>query len=225
MSSIYRHADKALQRLFKYTESQFQAAATTARWDELNVIETVEDLYSRIDGTAMREFEQIMKKAYEDAKKEVLTVLPFKAGDFKGIDNVFLLTLMRRYDPKTEYRYDKEWQRKADRLAESILATVSSETFRNIIVNSPEIRKSLQRGLNLMNTQLRNMADTVTDEARNEAFVQAGIDQVMWNTQRDGAVCRVCRSREGKIYYITQVPSKHPRCRCFLSPVLNGSYP
>lgn len=219
MSDIYRHADKALQRLYKYTESQFQNIATTARWDELNVIQTTDDLFSRIDGTAMREYEQIMKHAYEDAKKEIIEVLPLTQGRFKGIDTVFLLALMRRYDNKTEYRYDHEWQRKADRLAESILATVTNDMFRPI-VNSPAVRRSLQRALNLLNTQLRNMADTVTDEARNEAFVQAGIDQVMWNTQRDERVCGTCRDRDRKIYYITAVPAKHSRCRCYLTPVI-----
>ena len=219
MSNIYRHADKALQRLYKYTESQFQSVATTARWDELNVIETTDDLFSRIDGTAMREYEQIMKRAYEDAKKEIIEIFPLTVGRFKGIDNVFLLALMRRYDSKTEYRYDREWQRKADRLAESIMAHISDEAF-GPILNSPAVRRSLQRALNLLNGQLRNMADTVTDEARNEAFTQAGIDQVMWNTQRDERVCGTCMDRDRKIYYITAVPPKHPRCRCYLTPVI-----
>ena len=224
MSGIYRHADRGLKRLYQEVESQFQFTALTAYWDELNVIRTVSDLYERIDDFTREEYLNIARKAYADAQDEILALLPEKDGSFSDLDMLFLINLYTRYDRKTEYRYDREWERKRDRLAESMMAVIQAQDAVRIS-NTNEIRVALQRALNLMEKQMRQMADTVTDEARNRAFEDAGVDQVMWNSQHDNKVCSECDSRDGQIYPIYAVPGKHRGCRCYLTPARFGLNP
>lgn len=224
MSGIYRHADQGLKRLYRYVESQFQNTALTAQWDELNVLRTVSDLYQRIDDFSRGEYLSIARKAYADARDEILALLPEKEGSFTDLDMLFLINIYTRYDRKTEYRYDREWERKRDRLAESMMAVIQAQDAARIS-NTNEIRSALQRALNLMERQMRQMADTMTDEARNQAFADAGVDQVMWNSQHDNKVCAECDERDGQIYSIYAVPSKHRGCRCYLTPVRFGLNP
>ena len=221
MSGIYRHADQGLKRLYRYVESQFQNTALTAQWDELNVLRTVSDLYQRIDDFSREEYMTIARKAYADARDEILALLPEKEGSFTDLDTLFLINIYTRYDRKTEYRYDHEWERKRDRLAESMMAVIQAQDAAKIS-NTNEIRVALQRALNLMERQMRQMADTMTDEARNQAFADAGVDQVMWNTQRDAGVCPGCQARDGQIYPLYAVPGKHRGCRCYLTPARFG---
>lgn len=224
MSGIYRHADRGLKRLYREVESQFQFTALTAHWDELNVLRTVSDLYERIDDFTRKEYLNIARKAYADAQDEILALLPEKEGRFSDLDMLFLTNLYTRYDHKTEYRYDREWERKRDRLAESMMAVIQAQDAARIS-NTNEIRVALQRALNLMEKQMRQMADTVTDEARNRAFEDAGVDQVMWNSQHDNKVCSECDERDGQIYPIHAVPGKHRGCRCYLTPARFGLNP
>lgn len=219
MSKIYAAADKALQRLYKYVEARFQQIATTTSWDEMNVIQSVSEAYRDIDTMAQMEYLQVAREAYRRARKEV----PEGTADVPEEKDmtVFLLLLLAAYDEKTEYRYDREWERKRDRLAESILSLPPNEQ----VVNGNALRQALQRGMNLMNGQLRNFADTVTDEARREAFRDLGIDKVMWHTQQDSRVCAECAERDGEVYPLYGVPPKHRRCRCWLTAYEPDSNP
>ena len=212
MKNLYRHADSALKRLYAFAASLFQQAAMLASWDELNIIRTTETIFSEMDEAAKREFLWIARKARKDVEAEL--ALPHR-----DLDDAFILMLYARYDPKTQYKYDNEWERKRERLVEAAMAVQhANQNYRG--ANSNELRAVLQRTLNLMEQQLREMADTVTDETRNDAFAEAGIPKVMWNTQRDERVCSVCRERDGKVYPLYGVPDKHHRCRCYLTPVV-----
>lgn len=217
MKNLYRHADKALNKLFHFAAMLFQQSVSLAHWDELNVISFARNIYERVDEAAMEEFREIARKARQDAEKELAISSPRTRRNDEDV--AFILLLRNRYDPKTEYQYGKEWERKRDRLVESAMAVQqANRDYRG--VNSNELRVVLQRALNLMERQLREMADTVTDESRNEVFAEAGITQVMWNTQRDERVCPECRERDGQVYPLFGVPSKHRRCRCYLTPVV-----
>lgn len=220
MSNLYRHADQALKLMYQFIEQEFQRTASTARWDELNVMRTTDELFKQIDTYVQWQLRQIAQKAYEDAKREIIAVLPEKEQNMPGIATAFfVMAVLRSYNGKTQYRYDREWERKRDRLAESVMAVIQQNELAKL-VNSNEVREALQRSMRLMQGQVREMADTMTDEARNEAFKQAGIDEVMWHDQNDSKVCKECRERDGQIYSIYNVPSKHPHCRCWLSAVI-----
>lgn len=209
MSAIYRHADDANKKLKRYIGIQFQRYALLTKWDSLNVMRTVREMYAGIDDTCRAEYLRVAKAAYADAAKEI----KLEKSDSK-IDDLFIMAVLTMYSAKTEYRYDTEWERKAERLGESIIAVSDGET-----PNTNEIRRVMARAMTLAQGQIREMADTVTDEARIRAFEAAGIGRVMWNTQRDGNVCRECAERDGMVYTIQNVPSKHHRCRCYMTAV------
>lgn len=95
---------------------------------------------------------------------------------------------------------------------------VGQASDRARIANTQAARKALKRALDVLERQVMEMADTVTDDARTEAFRDAGIDEVRWNTQQDERVCSVCHDRDGLIYPVDQLPPKHPRCRCYFTP-------
>lgn len=63
------------------------------------------------------------------------------------------------------------------------------------------------------------MIDT-EDRAAITAYRDAGVEEVMWITQRDGRVCEECITLNGLIFPIDRVPDKpHYNCRCYLEPV------
>lgn len=212
---IYRHADKALRRLYRALEAAMQRLVSTAAWDEMNVIGAVKQVYSDSERRAFNEYLTVAEKAYEDAGREVLAMLPGSKDRLKGITALFITALLLGYDPKTKYVYKHEVERKEARLSENLIAVNTHAD----LFNSNETREALQRAARLYGRQMRNMADTVTDEARVQAFDDAGIEKVTWITQRDRKVCRICRERDGMVYPIRSVPEKHPNCRCYLIPV------
>lgn len=202
----YRHADKALKTLKGEMEAEFQNFSTTAGFDELNFLDlkkSVEGLYNRIDKAVRREFRKVARQVYRDAEDEVM--LPH--GKFET--GLFLVALLKRFDPVTQYVYLNEWTRKRDRLVESLMASGGNQ----------QMREALQRALNLMSDQVRQEADNLTDEARHDAFVAAGIEKVRWVSEHDEKTCGTCRERDGQVYGINEVPEKHRHCRCYLVAV------
>lgn len=206
MKTPYNHADKALKVLNDTMGREFQNMSVSLRFDELNVIEVKKEvgaMYTRINRAVKRQFRMVARKVFEDTEKELgVAHTEFASG-------AFILALFKRYDPVTKYVYTSEWARKRDRLVESIMASDGRH----------ELRQALKRALDLMALQVRQYADNLTDEARHEVFVRAGVDEVKWNTQHDGKVCRECADRDGMIFPIDAVPDKHYRCRCYLTAV------
>lgn len=206
MKALYGHADKALKGIREEMEEAFQTFSTTMGFDEMNYIDTrkaVTALYERLDAGIRRELRKVIRRVRKDAEDEI----GFTMKDFDSA--AFLLGLLKRPDPVTKYVYTREWNRKRDRLVESLMASNGNQ----------EVREALNRALNVTMNQVRQYADNVTDETRIEVFSSAGIAKVMWNTQRDGKVCAECAERDGNIYEMGHLPDKHHRCRCFLTAV------
>ena len=214
-SDPYRHADKALKRLFRQASARFQHLAVTASWDELNVITAVQEIYSEVEQEAEKQYLEVAEKAYADARDEILAELPDRKPRFSLPTMAFIAALLLAYDKKTQYVYRHEVDRKRARLSESLIAV----NGQGDIFNSLATRQALLRALKLFERQMRNMADTVTDEARLQAFEDAGIDEGIWFTQHDEKVCKICRERDGVKYPLYDIPPKHPNCRCYILPV------
>lgn len=216
-TAIYRHADRELKRIFRRMGAEFQNYALRAAWDSMNVIAItteVDKMYSTLNEYLIDRYLHIARKAYRDAWDELF---PGQEPE-NELDIVYVAVLADRYDPKMEYQYSKEWIRKRDRLKEAIISVgQSSDALR--VANTQRARQALARARNLLERQVLEMADTVTDESRNEAFRDAGIERVRWNTQQDAKVCRTCQERDGQVYDIDDLPPKHPYCRCWYSPV------
>ena len=220
-TAIYRHADRELKRIFRRMGAEFQNHALRAAWDSLNVISVtaeVDKLYSTLNEFLIGRYIEIARKVYRDAWDEIF---PGEEPE-RDLDYLFVAKVLDGYDPKMEYQYSKEWIRKRDRLKEAMMSVAqSSDAVR--VANTQRARQALKRARDLLERQVLEMADTMTDDARNEAFRDAGIDRVRWNTQQDSKVCRVCRERDGEVYELDRLPAKHPYCRCYYTPTTERS--
>lgn len=76
---------------------------------------------------------------------------------------------------------------------------------------------------------LKKRADLIAHTESANVYIQgsyerwkaAGIKQYRWETVRDDRVCKICRSRHGKIYNISDGElTVHGGCRCFRRPIV-----
>jgi len=203
---IFRHADRALMVMLNDMNREFQNLSTEIGFDELNVMETrrrVNAMYARMDARIRREYRSVARKAYMDACAEA--GVSGKAFDAEA----FVNGALKAYDTVSDFVYDREWIRKRDRLFESIIATERG---------NQEMRRNLKRGLDVLANQVRQYADNITAKARVYAFREAGADVLVWITEDDEKVCKVCRPRHEQFYPIEWLPEypAHWHCRCRL---------
>jgi SPP1 gp7 family putative phage head morphogenesis protein len=203
---IFRHADRALMVMLNAMSREFQNLSTEIGFDEMNVMETrkqVNAMYERMDRVIRREYRGVARKAYMDAGAEAGR--PDSAFDAEK----FVAGMLRAYDPVSDFVYEREWTRKRDRLFESIIATERG---------NQEMRRNLKRGLDVLANQVRQYADNITAQARVTAFKRAGADVLVWITEDDEKVCKVCRPRHEQFYPIEMLPEypAHWHCRCRL---------
>ena len=60
----------------------------------------------------------------------------------------------------------------------------------------------------------------ICDQAMLDAYIDSGVQKVVWRTMEDGRVCDDCDVRDGVVYDVNKVPPKeHYGCRCVLLPV------
>ena len=202
--NIYRHADKANGAINARMTAEFQNMSASLRFDELNVVtvkKRVTAMYQRIQKVARREYRKVVKAVKKDTEKEL------NIGPVKLAAAALVAGVLTGYDPVMRYVYTHEWNRKRDRLVESLMASGSRR----------EMREALTRAMTLLAGQAGQFADNLTDKTRTEVFAIAGVDEVYWNTQRDGRVCKVCEERDGQKYPLMDLPDKHPRCRCYIT--------
>lgn len=212
---IFRHSDRSLAVIMRELAREFQNIGTQLGFDKLNVLSTHKDvnaMYARLNTVIVREFRAICRKAYRDACLEANyhngTIDPDK----------FVDSLLHDYNTLTEFVYVREWIRKRDRLFESIIATEQG---------NQDMRRNLKRGLDVLARQVRQYADIVTIQSRLKAFKDAGIDALVWITEKDEKVCPVCRPRDEQIYPIEMLPDwpAHWNCRCTLQIVDMEEWP
>ena len=200
---IFGHADRSLIILFNYMSHEFQNF-TILPFDRLNILdvrERVNAMYKRMENVIVREYNDIAVKAYRDAAIEA----SLDDDDFLPYD--FVWSVLKAYDPVSDFVYTREYMRKRDRMFESVIATE---------LGNQEMRRNLKRGLDVLANQVRQYADNITVKARINAFKSAGIKYLRWVTEKDEKVCRECAPRDGVIYPINEFPilPAHWRCRC-----------
>jgi SPP1 gp7 family putative phage head morphogenesis protein len=123
--------------------------------------------------------------------------------DLKSLDEEWVDRILAACDPVTMYAFDREIDRKAARCIESILASKA---------NAVEI----DRAMRAIAYQCRMYADRITDEAVMQAYEHDNVKKVRWRAENDTKTCKICESRDGKIYPIDKVPADpHPLCRCW----------
>ena len=206
---IYEACDKAIQEMNRESLRDF-GKLKLAKWDELNVIQTVSKVYTASARNARKKYYEVAFEAYVLA----MTMCGEDAKDAhrkaeKAIDAEWVNEILERTDFVTLYRFDTEMERKAYRLAEAL--EVSNE-------RDFEINKALR----FWSQQLGQYAINMTDYAVLQAFADAGVEKVMWVSEHDNRVCNECHSYDGQVFEIDELPVKpHWGCRCHYIPVLD----
>ena len=197
VKTMYDYADKVLALLLKNFIEMFDELKVNFFLDELYVFEKVNSLYKELDELSQMWLTNIAAKAYKDAG---------------GEDNSFITrqwlteNILEEYDRVTKYVYTNEVDRKCSRLAEGLIASDNK---------SDEI----DRALKLWSAMISQYIITAVDVASLAAHKSLGVKEVVWKNIKDGKQCKVCMSRDGKVYPLDEVPPKpHIGCRCYLVP-------
>ena len=205
--SVVRETNRELLREF--------GRLKLAKWDQVNVIRTVTDVYRRSRKKAKKRYMEVMYDAYLLGLTALCGVDPKKAKRMADqLDTEELVDLMlEEVNPVTRYRFNEEAERKAYRLAESM----EIATNRNL---------EIDRALRNWSGQIGQYAILVTDAALLVAFEDAGAEEAEWVTRKDERVCHECRALDGKVFPIEKFPQKpHLGCRCGRRPVGKGFSP
>lgn len=208
---IYASCDRMIREMNRDIIASF-GRLKMAKWDRINIIRTVTDVYRRSLRKARKRYGEVYYDAY------VLGMLMCgktraeakRLADTADIEEM-VDVLLDDVDPLTRYRFTEEAERKAYRLAESM----EIATDRNL---------EIDRAMRYWSKQVAQYAILATDAALLEAFGDAEIEKAMWVTKRDEKVCHECRERDGKVYPIDRFPAKsHFGCRCGRMPVMRSS--
>lgn len=193
--------------------------------DELNFYEYVDKVVRMYSARIIRMFNTLRSKKF-DKNRDLIAYL----DDF--YDDLYILALeayrsiakryygedlgtkwiedkiLKTYDPVTLYVFTHEVDRKRGRHLEAVIASDNP---------AAEHDKAMKNWTNMF----RQYADEVADRANIEKLKKSGEKEVIWVTEEDNRVCRICRDREGMIYPISKIPPKpHIGCRCWV--VENG---
>lgn len=198
---MYKHTDKVLRSLNMQFIRLFRTI-NLLNIDELNVVNQVVSVYQKADKLAKKAYLDVAMFAYMFAAKEV------NYGGKSPIDEDWVQDMLFEADPVTLYKYMPEWNRKRQRLIESLAATKKP-------------RQETNKALKFVSRQVAHYADKATANAALQAYKDAGVKRVMWITERDNKVCPECAPLDGKVFDIDKVPNipQHYHCRCTLKPM------
>ena len=200
-------ADKAIKDMNRRNLRAFDGLKTL-KFDELNVLKSVEKVYDNSVGIAKRRYRQIAEDAYLEAL--ILAGMEREKAEElaeESITDDWVLDMLEDYDALTLYSFVNEVERKKQRTAESILAAQDK---------TAEVEKALR----LWTIQISQYADNSVLYATLDGYKKAGIKKVKWVAEQDAKVCKTCRKLDGKIFAIDKIPVvPHYHCRCILLPV------
>lgn len=206
---VYGPADDAIKRMNRRNLKAFDRLRLMKN-DEINLIREVSKVY--------RESAKYARQCYYEIAVQVYIVAAIlghmtNAEATKEVDDDITLDwvdeMLEETDFVTLYRFDRETERKAQRLAETLSAT-------------DKWNDEIDKALRYWTLQVGQYAINVTDRARLEAFMRAGVKRVKWNTEKDERVCAECHKMDGKVFDIEDAPPKmHINCRCFYTPVFD----
>ena len=205
----FKAADAAIRDMNKRNLRAFDGLKLL-KFDELNVMRSVSKVYDDSVRIAKKRFLRIAIDAYIAAL--ILAGIERGKAEEMAEDSItedWILDMLEDYDPVTLYQFDAEVERKKQRTAESILASLNKN-------------EAVDRALRLWTGQIRQYADNSVIYATIDGYKDAGVKKVRWETEGDERVCKTCNERNGKVYDIDKVPPvPHPRCRCLLWPVID----
>lgn len=206
--NIYSACDNAIKAMNRENLEAF-TRLKGMKFDELHVIRTVKDVYGKSSQRARKRYYEVAFEAYLLA----MAMCGVEAGKAhrmaeKAITEAWVGAILSEPDYITKYRFTTETERKAYRLAEAL--EVAKDRSREI-----------DKALNLWSQQLGQYAINVTDYAVLDAYMDAGVEEVIWDSEHDEKVCAECDSLDGMHFRTDEIPFKpHLKCRCTLIPVL-----
>lgn len=188
---MYEYLDRVLKRLVLQIYRTFQRYRNL-RFDELNVVGEVQELYRELESMNESAFLQIADYYYKQESKT------------KGLlTDTWLAGVLRTPSQVMKYSYDSEVIRKRDRLMEALIATNGSAV---------EVDKAMRYWTQMSGWFAVEVADAATTQARTDT----GIDLVTWVSEHDNKVCDHCWKLNGQVFHANAVPPKpHPNCRCW----------
>lgn len=193
---MYDYADKILEFLRKKYIRIFGKARNYMVIDELNAMQYANDMFSELLELTLFWWLKVANKAYGDI-----------CGEKDHFDRDWIEEYLLEYDPITKYVFTHEVDRKASRFGEMLVATKS-------------ISRDVDGSLRLWYNMIAQYTISIVDEATEQAYLDSGVTKLRWNTERDERVCKVCQSRDRRIYRIDLYPEKpHYGCRCYPTPV------
>ena len=193
---MYEYTDVIIRYLNKRFIEVFHRLKSLVSFDELNVLQSTRLIYDELMQITEEKLLELAVYYYNGTVKNSKT----------NIDREWLYLILDDYDPITKYVFIHEVERKRARLAESILASQNKS-------------KEIDTALRYWSAMVAQYAIEVTDEAVKQAYVDDGVEMVMWVSMLDDRRCKECEKREGKVYDISNVPPKpHIGCRCYLVP-------
>lgn len=172
-------------------------------FDEINVLREIDSLYSEMDRQNRKKYKELFWERYA----EVFSWLTRKKPDEDEIDDLLdmhLAGLLEEPNETTHYTYATEVLRKRDRAKESVLSVPTK------LQKQLEIDKNIRHWLQMVGWY----TDFVSQDAEITAFIDAGVKKVQRHEMDDDKTCSVCRSADGEIYKINEIPPlPHLRCR------------
>ena len=193
---MYEYTDVIIRYLNKRFIEVFHRLKSLVSFDELNVLQSTRLIYDELMQITEDKLLELAVYYYNGTVKNPKT----------NIDREWLYLILDDYDQITKYVFLHEVERKRARLAESILASQNKS-------------KEIDTALRYWSAMVAQYAIEVTDEAVKQAYVDDGVEMVMWVSMLDDRRCKECEKREGKVYDISNVPPKpHIGCRCYLVP-------
>lgn len=206
----YGACDRAIQAMNRQNLEAF-GRLKMAKWDEINVIQTVVKVYRESAKRARRRYYEVAFEAYllmmalcdEEPKKA------HKMAE-KAITEEWVDKALNETDFVTLYRFNTEMERKAYRLAETLEVSTDRDA---------EINKALR----FWSQQLAQFAINMTDYAMIAAMDDAGVEYAEWVDMHDEKVCGECHALDGQVFRVDEFPPKpHPNCRCRMRPVFQA---
>lgn len=203
----YDFADRAIRDMNKRNLRAFDQLKTL-KFDELNVMRAVTKVYDDSVRVAKNRYLEIAIAAFIEAL--ILAGIARAKAEEEAEDFItedWVLDMLEDYNELTLYRFDNEVERKKQRTAEAILASLDK---------SAEIDKSLR----LWTRQVAQYSDNAVVYATIDGYKEAGVKKVKWISEHDAKVCNTCHERDGKIYQIDKIPlyPAHYFCRCIIVP-------
>lgn len=198
----YEYTDKIIAYIDKQLIGRYSRLKSLVSFDELNVLQEVNALYSEADVIIRKAYLKLAKKVYADNLREKST---------QSIDQQWVDELLDAYDPVSKYVFSHEEDRKRARLIEALIASTTKA-------------QEVDAALRAMSFMCRIYAVRVTDKAVLQAFADGREDSVRWIAEKDEKTCSVCHARDGKVYRLADLPPKpHINCRCRYGRLHSGT--